>query len=115
MVCYILLIFNRDFQVHFPRGSFQVSGLYLMLGREMEQLECAPAGLVVGITGLEGSVIKSATLSSTLAMPAFTELTLGATPILRVAVETHDPRDLPKLRTGLKLLNQADPCVQVLD
>ncbi|KAK8380275.1 hypothetical protein O3P69_016707 [Scylla paramamosain] len=91
----------------------EVSGLYLMLGREMEHLECAPAGLVVGITGLEGSVIKSATLSSTLAMPAFTELTLGATPILRVAVETHDPRDLPKLRAGLKLLNQADPCVQV--
>ncbi|MPC25037.1 Elongation factor-like GTPase 1 [Portunus trituberculatus] len=91
----------------------EVNGLYLMLGRELEQLECAPAGLVVGITGLEGCVIKSATLSSTLAMPAFTELTLGATPILRVAVETHDPRDLPKLRAGLKLLNQADPCVQV--
>lgn len=91
----------------------EVTGLYLMLGREMEHLECAAAGTVVGITGLEGCVIKSATLSSTLAMPAFTELTLGATPILRVAVEPHDPRDLPKLRAGLKLLNQADPCVQV--
>lgn len=90
-----------------------MSGLYLMLGRELESLECAVAGTVVGITGLEGCVIKSATLSSTPAMPAFTELTLGATPILRVAVEPHDPRDLPKLRAGLKLLNQADPCVQV--
>lgn len=84
-----------------------------MLGRELENLECAAAGTVVGITGLEGCVIKSATLSSTPAMPAFTELTLGDTPILRVAVEPHDPRDLPKLRAGLKLLNQADPCVQV--
>lgn len=91
----------------------EVSGLYLMLGRELESLECAAAGTVVGITGLEGCVIKSATLSSTPAMPAFTELTLGATPILRVAVEPHDPRDLPKLRAGLRLLNQADPCVQV--
>lgn len=91
----------------------KVTGLYLMLGRELERLECAAAGTVVGITGLEGCVIKSATLASTPAMPAFTELTLGATPILRVAVEPHDPRDLPKLRAGLKLLNQADPCVQV--
>ncbi|KAG0724152.1 Elongation factor-like GTPase 1 [Chionoecetes opilio] len=91
----------------------EATGLYLMLGREMQRLECAPAGTVVGITGLEGCVIKSATLASTLAMSAFTELTLGATPILRVAVEPHDPRDLPKLRAGLKLLNQADPCVQV--
>ncbi|KAG7178014.1 elongation factor-like GTPase 1 [Homarus americanus] len=91
----------------------QISEIYLLLGREFERLECAAAGSVVGITGLEGCIIKSATLSSTLAMPPFTELTLSATPILRVAVEPHDPRDLPKLRAGLKLLNQADPCVQV--
>ncbi|XP_045616084.1 elongation factor-like GTPase 1 [Procambarus clarkii] len=92
----------------------KISGIYLLLGREFELLESAGAGTVVGITGLEDCVIKSATLSSTLAMPPFTELTMSATPILRVAVEPHDPRDLPKLRSGLKLLNQADPCVQVM-
>ncbi|XP_071518926.1 elongation factor-like GTPase 1 [Panulirus ornatus] len=91
----------------------QISDIYLLLGREFERLKCAGAGTVVGITGLGEYIIKSATLSSTPAMPAFTELTLSATPILRVAVEPHDPRDLPKLRSGLKLLNQADPCVQV--
>lgn len=87
--------------------------MYLLLGRELEQIEYATAGTVVGITGLEDYVIKSATLSSTYTMPAFTELTLNVTPILRVAVEPRDPRDLPKLRRGLKILNQADPCVQV--
>lgn len=87
--------------------------MYLLLGRELEQIEYATAGTVVGITGLQDYVIKSATLSSTYTMPAFTELTLNVTPILRVAVEPRDPRDLPKLRRGLKILNQADPCVQV--
>lgn len=91
----------------------QVSDLYLMLGRDFERLESASAGSVVGITGLDGCVIKSATLASTPALPAFTELNHNDTPILRVAVEPMDPRDLPKLRAGLKLLNQADPCVQV--
>ncbi|KAK3863901.1 hypothetical protein Pcinc_030368 [Petrolisthes cinctipes] len=92
----------------------QVLDLYLMLGRDFERLESASAGSLVGITGLAGCVIKSATLASTPALPAFTELTHNATPILRVAVEPNDPRDLPKLRAGLKLLNQADPCVQIL-
>ncbi len=41
----------------------------------------------VGIGGLEDHVIKSATLSTTLACPAFTELQLDAAPILRVALE----------------------------
>ncbi|KAK4328723.1 hypothetical protein Pmani_000876 [Petrolisthes manimaculis] len=92
----------------------QVLDLYLMFGREFERLESASAGSLVGITGLAGCVVKSATLASTPALPAFTELTHNATPILRVAVEPNDPRDLPKLRAGLKLLNQADPCVQIL-
>lgn len=91
----------------------EIEDVYLLLGRELEQIEYATAGTVVGITGLQDYVIKSATLSSTYTMPAFTELTLNVTPILRVAVEPRDPRDLPKLRRGLKILNQADPCVQV--
>lgn len=90
----------------------QVKGIYLLLGRELEPLECATAGTVIGITGLEDQIIKSATISSTPVMPAFTELTQNATPILRVAVLAN-VKDLPKLRAGLKLLNQADPCVQV--
>lgn len=36
-----------------------------------------------------------------------------ATPIMRVAVEPKHSTDLPELVKGLKLLNQADACVQV--
>lgn len=35
-------------------------------------------------------------------------------PILRVAVEPAHTIDMDALVNGLKLLNQADPCVQVL-
>lgn len=37
-----------------------------------------------------------------------------ATPILRVAVEPKHASDMQSLVRGLRLLNQADSCVQVL-
>ena len=59
-------------------------------------------------------MLKSATLSSTLACPAFTPMSFEARPIVRVAIEPKQPSELPALVKGLKLLNQADPCVRVL-
>ncbi|XP_045216272.2 elongation factor-like GTPase 1 isoform X2 [Mercenaria mercenaria] len=91
-----------------------VTDLYLFMGRELEALDCVPAGNVLGIGGLEDHILKSGTLSSTVACPSFTDLYFDASPILRVALEPIQAGDMPKLVKGLKLLNQADPCVQVL-
>ncbi|POI27011.1 hypothetical protein CIB84_009239, partial [Bambusicola thoracicus] len=66
------------------------------------------------IGGLQDFVLKSATLSTSPACPPFTPLNFEATPIVRVAVEPKHPSDMPQLVRGMKLLNQADPCVQVL-
>lgn len=49
-----------------------------------------------------------------MACPAFTDLYFDAVPILRVALEPTHAGDMKHLVRGLKLLNQADPCVQVL-
>ncbi|XP_034240002.1 elongation factor-like GTPase 1 isoform X2 [Thrips palmi] len=92
----------------------KVSSLYLLMGRELQALEEVPAGNVLGIGGLEEHVLKSCTLSSTVACPSFTELQLMATPILRVALMPKHAADMPSLVRGLRLLNQADSCVQVL-
>ena len=43
--------------------------------------------ILTGIGGLEGVVLKSATISDTVACPAFTDMYLDAAPIVRVAVE----------------------------
>lgn len=92
----------------------KVSNLYLLMGRDLQSLDDVPAGNVLGIGGLEEHVLKSCTLSSTVACPSFTELQLMATPILRVAVMPKHATDMPALVRGLRLLNQADSCVQVL-
>uniref|UniRef100_A0A8C4TEJ3 Elongation factor-like 1 n=2 Tax=Erpetoichthys calabaricus TaxID=27687 RepID=A0A8C4TEJ3_ERPCA len=88
--------------------------LFLLMGRELEELTEVPSGNVIGIGGLEEYVLKSATLSSSPACPPFTALNFEAAPIVRVAVEPKHPSEMPKLVQGMKLLNQADPCVEVL-
>jgi len=67
-----------------------------------------------GLGGLDDHILKTATISSTLACPPFTDLNLIAVPILRVAVEPARTSDMGALVNGLRLLNQADPCVQIL-
>lgn len=91
-----------------------IENLYLLMGKELEELDEAPAGNIVGIKGLQDQVLKTATLSSNPFCPSFCDLTIMATPIYRVAVEPKNIGDLPKLKKGLKLLNQADACVQVI-
>lgn len=104
------------------------------MGRDLEPVDEVPAGNIfgniflndmftnyvfnfivfVGAGNLEQCILKSATLSTTLACPPFTEIKAMATPIMRVAVEPKYSTDLPELIKGLKLLNQADACVQVM-
>ncbi|KAM3626069.1 uncharacterized protein V6R79_022109 [Siganus canaliculatus] len=91
-----------------------MESLYLLMGRELEELEEVPAGNVLGIGGLEECVLKSATLSTSPACSPFTPLNFEATPIVRVAVEPKHPSEMPKLVRGMRLLNQADPCAEVL-
>uniref|UniRef100_A0A4W3GW42 Elongation factor-like 1 n=1 Tax=Callorhinchus milii TaxID=7868 RepID=A0A4W3GW42_CALMI len=88
--------------------------LYLLMGRELEKLEEVPVGNVLGIGGLQDYVLKSATLSTSPACPPFTPLNFEATPIVRVAVEPKHPSEMLQLVRGMRLLNQADPCVEVL-
>lgn len=90
-----------------------VNKLYILMGRELEVVTKVPAGNVFGIGDLKEHVLKTATLSTTIACPSFTELISLAVPILRVALEPKHPNDLQKLINGLKLLNQADVCAIV--
>ncbi|XP_041836893.1 elongation factor-like GTPase 1 isoform X2 [Melanotaenia boesemani] len=91
-----------------------MENLYLLMGRELEELDEVPAGNILGIGGLEDCVLKSATLSVSPACPPFIPLNFEATPIVRVAIEPKHPSEMPKLVRGMRLLNQADPCAEVL-
>ncbi|KAL8657153.1 MAG: hypothetical protein Q9226_002193 [Calogaya cf. arnoldii] len=88
-----------------------VTGLYLMMGRGLESLTSVPAGVVFGIAGLEGHILKSGTLCSQLEGAVnLAGVSMGSQPIVRVALEPANPGDLDKMINGMKLLEQSDPC-----
>ena len=90
-----------------------VEELYILMGRGVMAVDEVPAGSVLGIAGLEHAILKSATVSDTLACPAFRPMSFAAAPIVRVAVEPMHVTDMPALVSGMKLLNQADPSVEI--
>ncbi|KAJ5653819.1 hypothetical protein N7490_000822 [Penicillium lividum] len=90
-----------------------VTDLYLLMGRSLEPLQSVPAGVVFGIGGLAGHVLKTGTLCSQLEGSInLAGVSLNIPPIVRVALEPVNPADLGKMVTGLRLLEQSDPCAQ---
>ena len=90
-----------------------VTALYLLMGRGLEPLESVPAGVVFGIAGLDGAILKSGTICSQLEGGVnLAGVSMAAKPIVRVALEPAWPGDLDKMINGLKLLVQSDPCAE---
>ena len=90
-----------------------ITGLYLLMGRGLEALSSVPAGVVFGVAGLEGHILKSGTLCSQLEGSInLAGVNIGSQPIVRVALEPVNPGDLGKMIAGMRLLEQSDPCAQ---
>lgn len=94
--------------------KFTLDDIYLMMGRDLEPIDQVPCGNICAIGGLEALVQRSATLATTLFCPSFTGMFMQTSAIVRVAIEPRDPRHMRELARGLRLLNQSDPCVEVL-
>lgn len=72
-----------------------------------------PSGNVLAIAGLATAILKSATLCSSPACRPLAPMTFQAAPIVRVALEPARAIEMPALEEGLRLLNRADPFVEV--
>ncbi len=108
----------NDGEPFIPSSSSDTSlvsrlALFVIMGDELVPISRVPAGNILGIAGLEGYVAKFCTLSSTLYCPALKPITLQLKPLLRVAVEPEDQKDMAALEEGLQKLYQADPAVEV--
>lgn len=105
----------------------KIEGLYVMMGRELIPVGSVRAGNTFAIRGLGGKVYRNATLCApqSIGVPEGADpvqvqdsliniggVTRTVSPIVRVALEPIIPSDMPKLVAGMKLLAQADPCVE---
>lgn len=104
--------FKEEFtQKHIQEA--ELHSLYLMMGQGLKPVASVKAGNVVAIRGLGQHILKSATLSSTRNCWPFSSMAFQVSPTLRVAIEPSDPADMGALMKGLRLLNRADPFVEV--
>ncbi|XP_030748356.1 elongation factor-like GTPase 1 [Sitophilus oryzae] len=94
-------------------NKVQIKELYMLFGRELVLVDSVPAGNFCGIGGIESKVLRTATLSTTLKLVPLVEHPTSS-PVVRYAVEPINPKELPILRHGLKLLMHSDSCVQVI-
>lgn len=113
-----LYVMGPKYDPKYPKKhitEIEVKSLYLIMGRDLELLDEVCAGNVFGIGGLEGHVLKNGTLASTTEnVRNMAGFKMQSSPIVRVALEPEDPTEMDKLVEGLRLLNQADPCVEVM-
>eukprot|EP00993_Chasmostoma_nieuportense_P000043 NODE_103_length_3174_cov_1501.161470_g96_i0.p1 GENE.NODE_103_length_3174_cov_1501.161470_g96_i0~~NODE_103_length_3174_cov_1501.161470_g96_i0.p1 ORF type:complete len:562 (-),score=111.79 NODE_103_length_3174_cov_1501.161470_g96_i0:87-1772(-) len=86
----------------------------LMMGRYQEPVDDVPAGNLVGLVGVDQTIIKTATITDEDCKDAYPlkDMKYSVSPVVRVAVEPKNPGDLPKLVEGLKRLAKSDPLVQ---
>ncbi|KAL6508658.1 hypothetical protein OROGR_023369 [Orobanche gracilis] len=98
-------------QKHIQEAYLQ--SLYLMMGQGLKPIASVTAGNIVAIRGLGQHILKSATLSSTINSWPFSSMVFQVAPTLKVAIEPSDPANMGALMKGLRLLNRADPFVEV--
>ncbi|KAF6174221.1 hypothetical protein GIB67_033753 [Kingdonia uniflora] len=103
----------KEETVHKHVQEAELQSLYLMMGQGLKPVSSVKAGNVVAIRGLGQHILKSATLSTTKNCWPFSSMVFQVSPTLRVAIEPSYPADMSSLLKGLRLLNRADPFVEV--
>ena len=83
----------------------------IMMRRYVEQVPDIPCGNTCGLVGVDQYILKTGTISSSGIAHNFKVMKYSVSPVVRVAVETKNAADLPKLVEGLKRLSKSDPLV----
>ena len=82
------------------------------MGPERIEVESAPAGNIVAVTGL-GDAMVGSTVSSNRDMVPFETIKHVSEPVVTVAVEAKHMKDLPKLVEVLRQVAKEDPTLKV--
>ncbi|OLS27505.1 MAG: Elongation factor 2 [Candidatus Heimdallarchaeota archaeon LC_3] len=99
---------NNPKERNFTTNVQQVS---ILMGKDAEPVGKVIAGNIVALVGLRGAV-SSATVSSEETLIPFKSLTFAVEPVVTIALETKNPKELPKLVEGMKLIELVDPSLK---
>ena len=91
-------------------NRIQQTGIFM--GAERIEVDQIPAGNIVAITGLKDAVVGT-TVSTDPDMTPFEEIKHVSEPVVTVAVEAKNTRDLPKLVEVLRQVGKEDPTLAI--
>ncbi|MDI6718716.1 MAG: elongation factor EF-2 [Methanomicrobiales archaeon] len=84
----------------------------IFMGPERVEVEELPAGNIAAVIGLRDAIVGS-TVTSLMEMTPFESLKHYSEPVMTVAVEAKNMKDLPKLVEVLRQVGKEDPTVKV--
>ncbi|MFX0113076.1 MAG: GTP-binding protein [Candidatus Hodarchaeota archaeon] len=88
-----------------------IQNVSILMGKDTEQAGAVPAGNIVALYGLRGAVASS-TVTSAEDVEGFKALAYAVEPVVTVAIESKNPRELPRLAEGMKLIELVDPSLK---
>ncbi|HLB69864.1 MAG: elongation factor EF-2 [Candidatus Methanoperedens sp.] len=93
-------------------NSNRTQSVGLFMGPERIEVDKVPAGNIVAVTGLADAIVGS-TASSEKDMTPFETIRHVSEPVMTVAVEAKNMKDLPKLVEVLRQVAKEDPTLKV--
>ncbi|HXY88610.1 MAG TPA: elongation factor EF-2 [Candidatus Acidoferrales bacterium] len=92
------------------KNRIQQVGIFM--GAERLEVEKIPAGNISAVTGLRDAVVGS-TVSSIKGMVPFESIKHSSEPVVTVAIEAKNMKDLPKLVEVLRQVSKEDPTLRI--
>nr|XP_039270876.1 translation elongation factor 2-like [Styela clava] len=89
-----------------------IQSTILMMGSYITTIKNVPCGNIAGLVGVDQYLVKTGTITTLTTAHNMKMMKFSVSPVVRVAVEPKNPRDLSKLVEGLKRLAKSDPMVQ---
>jgi len=92
------------------KNRIQQVGIFM--GAERIEVERIPAGNIAAVTGLRDAIVGS-TVSSLKGVAPFESIKHASEPVVTVAIEAKNMKDLPKLVEVLRQVSKEDPTLRV--
>jgi len=90
----------------------RVQQLGIYMGPDRESMDLVPAGNIVAVTGLKEAIAGETISTGPEPMESFEAIKHYSEPVVTVAVEPENPKDLPKLIEVLRQVAKEDPTLQ---
>ncbi|HOT06638.1 MAG: Elongation factor 2 [Methanosaeta sp. PtaB.Bin039] len=102
---------GMELQISGMPGTNRIQQTGIMMGAERVEVESIPAGNIAAVTGLRDAIVGSTVSSEE--MTPFEVIKHVSEPVMTVAVEAKNMRDLPKLIEVLRQVAKEDPTLQI--